>query len=77
MALASRCNKILTATSANQKDAPDSLNSADLRNLKGVDLIIDAEVPGPPGSTVVDTTGFEPQILRQGILYINPKEWNK
>lgn len=60
--------KVLTATSANRKDEAEPTKSADLLELDGVDLVIQGEVNGPPGSTIAVANGSELTILRQGIL---------
>lgn len=63
--------KVLTATSANRKGAAEPLVSAELLHLEGVDMIVDGEVAGPPGSTIVLAQGSELRILRQGVLPIS------
>jgi len=61
----------LTATSANRTGERDALTHLDLLDLEGVDLVIAGEVPGPPGSTVVDASGDFPVILRRGALELS------
>jgi len=61
----------VTGTSANLSGGPDPVTADDVRNQLGdrVDLILDA---GPcahgVGSTIVDCSGAEPVILRQGAI---------
>ncbi|MBN2529895.1 MAG: Sua5/YciO/YrdC/YwlC family protein [Deltaproteobacteria bacterium] len=68
LALARHTQMVLTATSANRKDAAEPIDSADLLELDGVDIVIEGKVAGPPGSTIVLAKGSELTILRQGIL---------
>lgn len=68
--LAKKTGLPLTATSANAAGAPYALSHHDLMKLDSIDLIIEGEVPGPPGSTVVDASGDSPVVLRQGIIPI-------
>jgi L-threonylcarbamoyladenylate synthase len=62
----------LTATSANKSGQPPLVNAAALRAAFGDALF--GVVPGsPPGalpSTIVDLTGDEPRVLRQGAVVI-------
>ena len=64
----------LYQTSANRSGHPDARDVADaLAQLDGdVDLAVDGGElpPGAAASTVVDATGAEPRILRQGALVI-------
>ena len=62
---------ILTATSANISGSRDVTSHAELTLLKGVDLIIEGTVEGPPGSTVVDASKTEPKVVRQGAVNID------
>lgn len=65
----------LAATSANLSGDPPALNAAQtLQQLAGrVDLILDGgQAPGGTASTVVDCTGQEPILLREG-----PLAWNE
>ncbi|HEU0075207.1 MAG TPA: L-threonylcarbamoyladenylate synthase [Dehalococcoidia bacterium] len=61
----------VTGTSANLSGGPDPVTAADVRSQLGdrVDLILDA---GPCargiGSTIVDCSGDEPVILREGAI---------
>jgi L-threonylcarbamoyladenylate synthase len=61
----------VTGTSANLSGGPDPVSAADVRAQIGdrIDLILDT---GPcdhgVGSTIVDCTGTEPVILRQGAI---------
>ena len=68
--LARSAKKILTATSANHKDAIEPLNYKQLLHLKNVDLIVKSSVKGPPGSTVVKIDGNAIKLLRQGIIIL-------
>jgi L-threonylcarbamoyladenylate synthase len=59
---------VVAATSANLSDGPDPRSVEDIPEeiLSACGAIVDAgELPGVP-STVVDLTGAEPRILRQG-----------
>lgn len=69
--LARHTQQVLTATSANRKGATEPLVSGELLTLTGVDMVIEGEVPGPPGSTIVIAAGSELQVLRQGILMLS------
>jgi len=61
----------VTGTSANLSGGPDPVSADEVRSQIGdrLDLIIDS---GPAqhgiGSTIVDCTGPEPRILRQGAV---------
>jgi L-threonylcarbamoyladenylate synthase len=61
----------VTGTSANLSGGPDPVSADDVRSQLGdrVDLILDA---GPcahgVGSTIVDCSGDEPVILREGAI---------
>ena len=59
----------LAATSANLPGRPDPRSPADLeRSLVAACLVLDGgELPGVP-STVVDVTGDEPRVLREGAV---------
>jgi len=65
----------LVQTSANLSGAPDPLNALEaLKALNGeVDCAVDGGVlpPGARGSTVVDATGKNLKILRQGAVDLN------
>lgn len=64
-------DRAVTGTSANLSGGPDPVSADDVRAQIGdrIDLILDA---GPcahgVGSTIVDCTGEEPVILRQGAI---------
>ena len=66
--LARASGRVLTATSANPSGAADTRDSARLHELDGIDMVVPGEVPGPPGSTVVDCSGDEPVVVRAGAL---------
>jgi len=73
-ALLARSGELLCQTSANASGTPDALTAPDaLKMLAGeVDCAVDGG-PLPPdakGSTVVDATGNEIRILRQGSLFL-------
>jgi L-threonylcarbamoyladenylate synthase len=70
-ALAKQSGCAITGTSANLSGCPGCKRLADLNpQIAGqVDLILDAgTLQGGVGSTVVDVTGQEPQILREGVV---------
>jgi L-threonylcarbamoyladenylate synthase len=61
---------VVAATSANLHGGPDPRRIADVPDeiLEGVAAVLDAgELPGTP-STVVDVTGPEPRVLREGAV---------
>jgi L-threonylcarbamoyladenylate synthase len=61
---------VVAATSANLHGGADPLRIADVpaQILEGVAAVLDAgELPGTP-STVVDLTGSEPRVLREGAV---------
>ena len=65
------CGGALTATSANPANQPPSQTAQDVENYfpRGIDLIVDggrARVDRP--STVVDATGVEPKLIREGVI---------
>jgi L-threonylcarbamoyladenylate synthase len=70
--LARRSGMVLTATSANLKDAADALSDEDVKDLVGIHMLVKGTVDGPPGSTVVDASGNRPVVLRTGFVEI---EW--
>ncbi len=67
--LALRSGLVLTATSANLRDAQDAISSDEVKYLRGLSMVVDGVVAGPPGSTVVDATGEKVRVLREG--YVN------
>jgi L-threonylcarbamoyladenylate synthase len=61
----------VTGTSANLSGGPDPVSADDVRSQLGdrVDLILDAgPCPHGVGSTIVDCSGDEPSILREGAI---------
>jgi len=71
LALIQAINNPLIGTSANISGNPSALTAGEVRQQLGneVDLIIDGgRCPGGGESTVVDVTGGEVVILRQGII---------
>ena len=71
LALIQAINNPLIGTSANISGRPSALTAGEVRQQLGneVDLIIDGgRCPGGGESTVVDVTGGEVVILRQGII---------
>jgi len=65
------CGGALTATSANPANQPPSQTAQDVSNYfpNGIDLIVDggpARINRP--STVVDATGVEPKLIREGVI---------
>jgi L-threonylcarbamoyladenylate synthase len=62
---------VLTATSANPTGASDAANHGDVLQLVGVELVVSGEVPGPPGSTVIDASGSKPVVVRNGAVDID------
>ena len=66
--LAVSTDKVLTATSANRKGATEPLEHEGLLELEEVELVVPGRVTGPPGSTIVNASGAEIQLIRQGIL---------
>ncbi len=72
--VAQKSGMILTATSANVSGAKDVTSHCELSHLKGVDLIIEGTVEGPPGTTVVDVSGDKLRVIRQGAVHIDEDE---
>jgi L-threonylcarbamoyladenylate synthase len=71
MALTVAFGRPITGTSANLSGQPGCANVAALAPevAAAVDLILDAgPLQGGPGSTVVDVSGAEPVILREGVV---------
>ena len=71
LALIQAINNPIIGTSANISGRPSALTAGEVRQQLGseVDLIIDGgRCPGGGESTVVDVTGGEVVILRQGII---------
>jgi L-threonylcarbamoyladenylate synthase len=62
----------LAVTSANLSGGPDSLTDGEARALFGdqVSVYLEGTCPGGSGSTVVDATGEELSVLRQGPIAI-------
>ncbi len=69
--LAQRSGLVLTATSANLKDADDAIRSQEVETLEGLAMVLDGVVAGPPGSTVVDVTGDQLKVLREGYVIVD------
>jgi len=70
-ALVRVCGGALTATSANVSGTEPAKTAADVANYfpTGIDLIIDGgEVTTTQPSTVLDVTGDEPRVIREGAL---------
>ena len=66
-----RCGGAIAATSANPSGEPDALDAEQAEAHLGakVDLVVDGgRVRGGVPSTVVDCTGKEPRILREGAI---------
>ena len=64
----------ITTTSANPTGRPDARDARDILAYfpEGIDCILDAgPVAGMLGSTVVDGTGEEPLILREGVISVD------
>lgn len=60
----------VTATSANRHGEPAARTAREAEAVTGLDLVVDGgTLPGTP-STLVDATGAEPKVLRQGALTI-------
>jgi L-threonylcarbamoyladenylate synthase len=65
------CGGALTATSANKTDESPSRRASDVANYfpSGIDVILDGGmVRTEAPSTVVDATGVEPKLIREGII---------
>lgn len=65
--------KPITTTSANFSGQPPAVRGRDVERMLGkhIDLLIDAGIcPGRVPSTVLDATGSEPVVLRQGDITI-------
>jgi L-threonylcarbamoyladenylate synthase len=65
------CGGALTATSANKSHQPPARTAEEVANyfVTGIDLIVDggpARTDQP--STIVDTTGFELKLIREGVV---------
>ena len=68
----------LTATSANRSGGPPLSRPRDVARLlgAGLALLLDGgDAPGGLPSTVVDLTGEQPRLLRQGAWQV-PSEWD-
>ncbi len=71
VALVEAAGTPITGTSANISDAGgcDRIDAIDESIAAAVDMILDAGIlAGGPGSSVVDVTGREPSILREGAV---------
>jgi L-threonylcarbamoyladenylate synthase len=69
--LVGACGGALTATSANKSHQPPARTTEEVANyfVTGIDLIVDggpARTDQP--STIVDTTGFELKLIREGVV---------
>jgi len=64
----------LTGTSANKSGEPPLADAAALRATFGAALagVVPGTPPGAPPSTIIDVTGEQPVVLRQGALVIGP-----
>jgi len=71
MDLARRLDAVLTATSANPPGASDPLSHEQLIEMAGLDLVVPGNVPGPPGSTIVDASGDRPVLIRRGAIRVD------
>jgi len=70
-ALVHACGGALTATSANLSSSPPARSAAEVAEYfpAGIDLIIDGgEVTTTEASTVVDVTGTEARLIREGAV---------
>ncbi len=70
-AIVRACGGALTATSANFSDQPDARSAGDVASYfpTGIDLIIDGgDVNATKASTVIDLSGTEPRIVREGAI---------
>jgi L-threonylcarbamoyladenylate synthase len=63
----------LTATSANKSGQPPLADAAALRAAFGDALfgVVPGSSPGAPPSTIVDVTGDQPRVLRQGAVFLD------
>lgn len=76
-ALVRSCGGALTATSANLSGEPDARSASEVATYfpTGIDLIIDGgEVSATRPSTVLDLSGPQPQIIREGAIKANDLE---
>jgi len=70
-ALVRACGGALTGTSANLSGEPPARTAAEVRDYfpAGVDLIVDGgEVTATRPSTVLDLSGSEPRLIREGAI---------
>jgi L-threonylcarbamoyladenylate synthase len=70
-ALVRACGGALTATSANLSGSPPARTAAEVANYfpDGIDLIIDGgEVTATAPSTVLDVSGVEARLIREGAI---------
>jgi len=69
--LVRKCGGALTATSANVSRQSPARSAEEVRNYfpAGVDLIVDGgEVTATKPSTVLDLSGSEPRLIREGVI---------
>lgn len=73
IALARGVGTAIVGTSANLRGQPSALTAAEAREQLGdkVDFIIDGECPGGQESTIVDSAGESPVILRPGAISLS------
>lgn len=70
-ALCAQFGRPLTATSANESGEPPTADPDVVWNVLGakVDALVDSgRTPGGPASTIVDATGAEPRLIREGAI---------
>jgi len=69
-ALVERAFEPITSTSANRSGKPPLTDAEEIEKELGdeVDLIIDAGKKQGPASTVLDLTGAEPKLIREGVI---------
>ena len=72
--LVRRTGLVLTATSANLSGGVDALSHEDIAGLTGPDLVVKGQVPGPPGSTVVDASTEQLIVIRSGIISLEEEK---
>lgn len=72
------CGGALTATSANLSGSSPARSAEEVQTYfpEGIDLIIDdGEVTANQPSTVLDLSGAEPRVIRDGALSLKDFEW--